>query len=118
MSDDDASSVASNEYVVEQIKDYKINRNTFTYLIRWKGYDTDEETWEPEENVIAEDLLEQFWKEHGPKPELVQKKVLQKRRSASDHQRNGHGSAGKRRAIRPRSDDDEEDQEDMSPSAA
>lgn len=42
-----------NLYNVEQIRSKKFskNMNRWVYLIKWAGYDTDESTWEPEENL-------------------------------------------------------------------
>jgi len=47
------------------------DNRTFKYLIKWKGYDVSDNTWELVSNVDdAPDLLEQFHQEHpdAPKP--------------------------------------------------
>ena len=39
------------EYEVERILDKKIISETAHYLIKWKGYDISESTWEPKQNL-------------------------------------------------------------------
>ena len=38
-------------YTIERIIDHKITKDGKKYLIRWKGYDKDEDTWEPADNI-------------------------------------------------------------------
>jgi hypothetical protein len=50
------------EYEVERILDMKQKgRGHKThYLIKWKGYPTSDNSWEPEENVTATKLITEF----------------------------------------------------------
>ena len=57
MSDDE-------EFIVEKICDHQIRKNKTFYLIKWKGYDSKENTWEPEENLNCEVLLNEYKAEH------------------------------------------------------
>jgi hypothetical protein len=51
------------EYSVEKILDNFCGHNgKVRYLIKWKGYDDNENTWEPIENLYCEDLIEEFEK--------------------------------------------------------
>ena len=50
------------EYEVESIIDKKVVRGKTKYLVKWKGYEKDEDrTWEPKENLEgSEDLIKSF----------------------------------------------------------
>lgn len=49
------------EYEVKQILDHKrVSRKPY-YLVKWKGYDTSENTWEPIENLTGyHQLVQQY----------------------------------------------------------
>ena len=47
-------------FSVEKIVSKKVVGGKTQYLLKWKGYDSDENTWEPEENLDCQDLLEEF----------------------------------------------------------
>jgi hypothetical protein len=49
------------EYEVEQILDDKRVSGKLYYLVKWKGYDTLENTWEPIENLTGcHQLVQQY----------------------------------------------------------
>ena len=52
------------EYEVEQIIDYQYcrDRQAGLYLVKWVGWDTESNTWEPETNLGCSDLLTEFFK--------------------------------------------------------
>lgn len=47
-------------FSVEKIVSKKVVGGKTQYMLKWKGYDSDENTWEPEENLDCQDLLEEF----------------------------------------------------------
>ncbi|XP_039451342.1 heterochromatin protein 1-like [Culex pipiens pallens] len=55
------------EFVVERVVAKRIRRGKAQYQIKWKGCDDSENTWEPEENLNCQDLLEKFAREEGEK---------------------------------------------------
>ena len=57
------------EFEVEQILDMKQmgqGRKTH-YLVKWKGYPTSDNTWEPEKNLNADELIAEFKQSFRPK---------------------------------------------------
>lgn len=48
------------EYKVQAILEVKKVRGKPQYLIKWEGYEEDENSWEPEDNLDCQDLLEAF----------------------------------------------------------
>lgn len=57
-SDDEES---TKEYVVEKIlKKRETAAGVTQYFIKWVGYDSSENTWEPEENLNCGELIEKF----------------------------------------------------------
>ena len=61
------------EYEVEKIIDMKqMGRWHKTYyLVKWKGYPTSDNSWEPRENIHVEELIREFQKQNSkPKRKL------------------------------------------------
>jgi len=54
------------EFKVEKILNKRTVRGKEKFLVRWKGYMTEEDTWENRENLEnAKELVEEFEREHG-----------------------------------------------------
>ena len=47
-------------FSVEKIVSKQVVGGKTQYLLKWKGYNSDENTWEPEENLDCQDLLDEF----------------------------------------------------------
>jgi len=56
------------EYIVEKILDKRKGKNgKVEYLLKWKGYGDDDNTWEPKDNLECNELIDEFEKQHAAK---------------------------------------------------
>jgi hypothetical protein len=65
------------EYEVEKILDAQQRgrgRKTH-FLVKWKGYSTSDNSWEPRENLHADELIADFYK-RSPKPNKTKARKL------------------------------------------
>ena len=63
------------EWEVDFIKDSRWAnrlRRSVQYLVHWKGFNNDEDTWEPARNLVhASDAIAEFHQEYPHKPRIV-----------------------------------------------
>ena len=52
------------EWVVEDILDSKIINWKLRYLVKWKDFRVEHNSWEPQENVHAPDIIADFYRKH------------------------------------------------------
>ncbi|CDW58444.1 Chromo domain containing protein [Trichuris trichiura] len=55
-----------NVYEAERIKKKRVRKGKVEYLVHWSGYSSKDDTWEPEENILDQRLVEAF-RSHGKK---------------------------------------------------
>ena len=56
-----------NEWEVDRILDYREQRGNPEFLIRWKGFSRDDDSWEPFENLEnAQELVQKWWDHNMP----------------------------------------------------
>jgi transposase InsO family protein len=62
------------EYEVEQILDSRLRRNKLQFLVKWKGYTNENNSWEPEENCSnAHNAIAKFYGEYPNAPRRIAK---------------------------------------------
>lgn len=52
-------------YEVEKLLDHKKRGSKILYLVRWKGFDSDEDSWEPESNLRCRRILQAYRKKNN-----------------------------------------------------
>lgn len=49
---------------------HKTKRGESYFLVRWKGYGKESDSWEPEAELNCDDLIEEYRKKVSPNPRL------------------------------------------------
>lgn len=64
------------EFVVENIVEKRSGKNgKVEYLVKWKGYDSKDNTWEEKDSLDCKDLITKFEKKNGSKTKDDKRKV-------------------------------------------
>ncbi|CAJ0935640.1 unnamed protein product, partial [Mesorhabditis belari] len=102
-------------FEVEELLATRVQRKKRVYLVRWKGYGEEHNSWEPETNLMnsAADIVEEF-KAQAAKRSSTTPKPLKKRpvHMVDRDEENESSSSKKGRMSRSLSKDDSKDDED------
>jgi len=55
-------------YEVEAVLNHKTSRGKIFYFIKWKNYDDSHNSWEPEDNFLAQKCIAAYWNRRNGKP--------------------------------------------------
>ncbi|XP_054288379.1 chromobox protein homolog 1-like isoform X1 [Macrosteles quadrilineatus] len=67
------------DYEVEEIVGLRMKKGKKEFKIRWKGYKESDDSWEPENHLSCQDLINKYLEEHGSETQPEEKKTPSKK---------------------------------------
>jgi len=68
-------------FLVEAIIDKKNEKGVVKYLVKWKGYGTKDNTWEPQSNIFCDGLIKAYEEKQKTKLSKLPSKLRKRKRS-------------------------------------
>lgn len=97
--DMDEAGDGESEYVVESILDKRTYQGQVQYLLKWKGYSDEDNTWEPRENLDCDEMIDEFERTYKAKgkagPKSASRGGPKSRQSAPAEKENGTAAGRK-----------------------
>ena len=59
------------EYNVEKVLQSWLENGKLQYLVKWKGYSMDDNTWEPASQFTSKKVLQNFYCHHPEQPKMT-----------------------------------------------